>query len=203
MKPPKPISLLLGSYRSEVLGVLLLRPEESFYVREIARLTGVPAGSLHRELKVLEKAGLLLRQKVGNQVRYQANRSNPIYPELAAIFAKTTGLADLLREALKPLGRKVELAFVFGSIAQGMERASSDIDVFVVGSATLADVVRVLSPLRARLGREINPVVMTRQEAAKSLESGEHFIRQVADEPKIFLIGAEDDLGQLGRDRAA
>ena len=199
----KPIHLLLGAYRTEVLGLLLLRPEESFYVREVARLTNLPAGSLHRELKVLEKAGLLLREEVGNQVRYRANRGNPIFPELAAIFAKTTGLADLLRDALKPLARKIELAFVFGSIAHGTERASSDVDVFVVGTATLGEVVEVLSPLSPRLGREINPVAMTREKAARSLQAEETFMKQVAGEPKIFLIGSENDLSELGRDRAA
>src|SRR5690606_23416339 len=63
----------VGAYRRQILGLLLLRPDETFYVREIARLTGVPAGSLHRELKLLNEAGLLLRATAGNQVRYQAN----------------------------------------------------------------------------------------------------------------------------------
>ena len=49
-KPPQLVDVLFGADRREILGLLLLRPDESFYVREIARLTGVPAGSLHREL---------------------------------------------------------------------------------------------------------------------------------------------------------
>ena len=77
------MDLLFSSYRRQVLGLLLLRPDDSLYVRQIARLTGVPAGSLHRELAALESAGLLLREPFGNQVRYRANRANPIYWELA------------------------------------------------------------------------------------------------------------------------
>lgn len=198
-----PISLLLGAYRSEVLAILLLRPDESFYVREIARLTGVPAGSLHRELKILLGAGLLLREQLGNQVRYRANRSHPIYTELAAIFRKTSGLAGVLREALVPLQREIDMAFVFGSIAQGSERATSDIDVFVVGRAGFADVVKALAPTRSRLGREVNSVVMSKQEVQEKLRANDRFLSRIAGEPKIFVIGTEDDFSELGDDRAA
>src|SRR5258708_37678592 len=95
--PGNPIVLLFSAYRRQVLALLLLRSGESFHVREIARLAGVPAGSLHRELKLLSDAGLLVREPVGNQVRYRANRDHLIYPELAEIFRKTSGLADVLR----------------------------------------------------------------------------------------------------------
>lgn len=94
MTRAKPAEILFGSYRRQVLGLLLLRPEELFHVREIARLTGT-AGSLHRELKLLAEAELLLRQSVGRQVYYQANRQSLILEELAAIFRKTAGLAAL------------------------------------------------------------------------------------------------------------
>jgi len=90
-----------------------------------SRLAGVPAGSA-RELKLLSDAGLLVREPVGNQVRYRANRDHPIYPELAEIFRKTFGLADVLRDALAPLGKSIDLAFVFGSVAQGKERSASE-----------------------------------------------------------------------------
>jgi len=199
----RPLSLLFGAYRSEALAVLLLRPEESFHVREIARLTGIPAGSLHRELKTLEEAGFLLREPLGNQVRYRANRNHPIYTELAEIFRKTSGLADLLREALDGLKQNIELAFVFGSVAQGKERSVSDVDVFVVGSVSFAEVVNALTTIQPRLGREINPVVMSSNEVRDKLSVNDRFLTRVAREPKIFLIGGEDDFKQLAEDRAA
>jgi hypothetical protein len=105
-KPPTQlVEVLFGAYRRQILGLMLLRPDESFYVREVERVTGVPAGSLHRELKALNEAGLLTRSTSGNQVRYQADRSCPIYDELAGIFRKTAGLADVLRDLLKPLAK--------------------------------------------------------------------------------------------------
>ena len=126
------MDLLFGGYRRQVLGLLLLRPDDSLYVRQIARLTGVPPGSLHRELLSLASVGILLREPAGNQVRYRANREHPIHAELAEIFRKTSGLADLLRDALAPLGDLITSAFVFGSMARGTAVASSDVDVCVM-----------------------------------------------------------------------
>lgn len=193
--PTNPVDLLFGAYRRQVLGLLLLRPEDSLHVREISRLTGVPAGSLHRELRALTDAGLLLREPAGNQVRYRANRASPIYPELAELFRKTAGLVDLLRDALSPLAHRIKAAFVFGSMAQGAETATSDVDLFVIGKVKFADVVGALLPLRRRLGREINPVVMSEADFAAQRKRKDRFLKTVQGEAKLFVIGAADDLG--------
>jgi predicted nucleotidyltransferase/DNA-binding transcriptional ArsR family regulator len=95
---PNPIDLLFTAYRRQVLGLLLPRPDDSLHVREISRLTGVPAGSLHRELRTLTEAGLLLREPLGNQVRYRANRAAPLYPELAGIFRKAAAAPEKTRK---------------------------------------------------------------------------------------------------------
>src|SRR5687768_6210301 len=157
---PQLVEVLFGAYRRRVLSLLLLHSEQGFYVREIGRLTGVPAGSLHREVTQLAEAGLLQRSATGNQVRYQADASCPIIGELAGIFRKTAGLADVLREALSPLAKAVRVAFVFGSVAQGKERATSDVDVMVIGSSKFEKVVGALAPAEEKLRRHINPDVM-------------------------------------------
>ena len=189
------MDLLFSSYRRQVLGLLLLRPDDSLYVRQIARLTGVPAGSLHRELAALESVGLLLREPFGNQVRYRANRANPIYAELAEIFWKTSGLSDLIRDALAPLADRISAAFVFGSIAREAAAADSDVDVCVLGNVTLVQVVGALAPLHERLGRVVNPVVMTPAEFRKQRKHGDRFVRRLLSEPKLFVVGSADDLG--------
>ncbi len=198
-----PAEALFSTYHRRVLALLLLRPDESFYVREIARLTDVPAGSLHRELRLLAESGLLLREPVGNQVRYRANRDCPVFPELAGFFRKTIGLADVLREALAPLASDIDLAFIFGSVAQGKERVTSDVDVFIVGLASFTDVVKAFSQMHERLGREINPVVMPRSDFVKKQAEGDRFVARVVKEPKLFLIGTADDIRKLAKDRAA
>jgi predicted nucleotidyltransferase len=189
------MDLLFGDYRRQVLGLLLLRPDDSLYVRQIARLTGVPPGSLHRELQSLASAGILLREPAGNQVRYRANREHPIHAELAEIFRKTSGLADVLRDALAPLGDRITTAFVFGSMARGTAVASSDVDVCVIGDVTLAQVVGAFTPLHERLGRVVNPVVMTIAEFRSQRASSDRFVSRLVKEPKLFVIGSADDPG--------
>jgi predicted nucleotidyltransferase len=195
--PPQLVELLFGTYRRRILSLLLLHPEQSYYVREIGRLTGIPAGSLHREVRLLTNAGLLARSVSGNQVRYQVDRSCPVYEELAGIFRKTAGLADVLREALAPLGSGVQVAFVFGSVAQGKERPTSDVDVMVVGSASFSEVVQAFVAAHDRLGREINPVVMTGDQFRSKLERRDRFVSRLVREPKIFLVGDSGELAEL------
>jgi predicted nucleotidyltransferase len=199
---PQLVEILFGAYRRQILGLLLLRPDETFYVREIARLTGVPAGSLHRELKLLTDAGLLLRTAVGNQVRYQADQECPIYAELAGIFRKTAGLADVLRELLAPLRDEINLALIFGSVANGKARASSDVDLLVVGAVSFAEVVDVCHTGTARLNREVNPVVMSMTAFQAKLQAHDRFVSRIAHEEKILLLGDMDEFGKPGENRA-
>jgi predicted nucleotidyltransferase len=128
-------------------------------------------------------------------VRYRANRTCPIFPELAGIFRKTAGLVDLVRDALAPLADRIKAAFIFGSIAQGTETSTSDVDLFVLGRASLAQVVGAIAPLRERLGREVNPVVATRADFAAQCAGKERFVERVMAEPKLFVLGSADELG--------
>lgn len=193
--------LLFGSYRKKVLSWLLLHPDQDYHVRELARLTGTAAGTLHKELARLAAAGLLLRKQQGNQVRYQANRQCPVFPELAGLLRKTTGAAELLSQKLAHLNP--EVALLFGSVAAGNETVHSDLDVLVVTERGFADVVRALHPAQAELGREINPVVYSPQGVRQMLRDRDPFVLNVLAGPRIFLIGSEHDLGQLAGDTAA
>jgi predicted nucleotidyltransferase len=196
-------SLLFGSYRREVLAQLLLHPEQSLHLRELARLTGKSPGTLARELNVLADAGLLLRRRVGNQVHFQANPACPIYEELRGILKKTSGLADVLREALQPLAGKIASAFVYGSIARGDERPGSDVDVMVVGNASFADVVKALAPAQETLRREINPHLYRPGEFDAALTEKEPFLLRVMEDKKIYLVGGADDAREPAPDRKA
>jgi predicted nucleotidyltransferase len=209
MKTPRPEkssnlgALLFGSYRREILAELLLHPELSVHVRELARLTGKSAGTLLRELNLLADAGLLVRRPVGNQVHFQANPACPIYEELRGILKKTSGMADVLREALQPLAPKIRSAFVYGSIARGDERPSSDVDLMVVGDARFADVVTALGPASEALRREINPNVYRPGEFAARLADREPFLLRVMEDKKIYLVGEPDDAREPAPDRKA
>ena len=201
--PKQPIELMFGTYRRQLLATLLLRPDERFHVRELGRMTGFSPGSIHRELKILAKSGLLRQKRVGNQVLYQSNPDSPIFEELASIFRKTAGLADLLQDALWELAEKIDMAFVFGSMATGRQTPSSDVDVIVLGDVQLIDVVKALSPVSETLGREMNPVVMTAIGFLADLGKKKRFATRVLDEQKIFVIGSEREFAELTQDQSA
>jgi DNA-binding transcriptional ArsR family regulator len=139
-------SLLFPEYRRRVLGLLLLRPDEALHGREIARRTGLPAGTITRELSKLAEVGLLNREKRGNQQVYSANTGGPIFAELASILRKTSGVVDVLAQALAPTASQLRVAFVFGSVAQGRETAGSDIDVMLIGDLSFRQAVELLHP---------------------------------------------------------
>ena len=194
---------LLGQTRSAVLGTLLLRPEASLHVRELARITGSSPGSLHRELAALAALGLLKREEVGRQVHYRADRDSPVYIELAGLLRKTAGLADVLRAALAPLVDSIALAFVYGSMASGSDRPGSDVDVMVLGDASFTSLVTALAPTQDLLAREVNVTPMRPADFADKLRSRDGFAVSVMQREKIWLIGTDDDLAKLVEDRAA
>jgi len=187
-----PAKLLFGNYRGRLLGLLYMQPDRGFHLREIERSTGVPSGPAHRELKSMTAAGLVSSERIGNQVRYRANPACPIFAELQGIVRKTVGLADTLRGALQPLAPRIEQAFVFGSIARGDHGPRSDVDLMVVGETTYEEVIGAVLPLLDRLGREVNPVVMTEDEFRSRAEDA-GFIKRVLDGPRIPLLGSEND----------
>lgn len=187
-------SFLFAEYRRQVLGLLLLHPEMRYHVREIARLTNTTAGTLHRELSKLAEAQVLIREESGNQVYYQANTAFLLFEELASILRKTSGLADVLAEALTPLAKNIEAAFIFGSVGRGTETSESDIDVLIIGDISFTDAVKALHPAQTIVKREINPKVYKKSEWKKLMKERTSFAKEISDAPKIFIIGTINDI---------
>jgi predicted nucleotidyltransferase len=186
-------SLFGSEARVRVLALFMLHPASEFYLREIAQRTELPVRAVERTVKTLTEIGLLKREKRGNNVYFSVNRNFPIFPELKAIFLKTVGLGDRLREALAEKGG-IEIAFIYGSYAKNQETLSSDVDLFLVGSISPRVLTSILSRLEEELGREINATVFTPEELRQRLREKDHFVRAVLSGPKIFLIGDEDAL---------
>jgi predicted nucleotidyltransferase len=196
--PTKQTSLadaLFSGTQQRVLGLLFGQPERSFYATELIGLTGGGSGAIQRELARLAQSGLVTVHAVGNQKHYQANPKSPIFVELCGIAQKTVGLGEPLREALAPLARKITVAFIYGSVAKKKDTASSDIDLMLISDKlTYAEVFGTLEAVGAQLGRLVNPTVYTRKELAKRVADDNAFVKRVLAQPKIWLIGSDDDL---------
>lgn len=191
--------VLFGQTRRSVLALLFGHADEQFYLREIARRGGTGIGATQRELGQLTEAGLISRVRRGHQIYYQANRKNPIFSELKSILVKTSGVRGILLEGLTSLEDRIKFAFVFGSIARGEEKASSDVDLMVVGEVSFTDVVSALGQIEAKLGREVNPTVYGPREFREKLAAKNHFLSTIAKEKKLFVIGDEREFRRLGQ----
>jgi DNA-binding transcriptional ArsR family regulator len=196
-------ALLFGKARGRLLAWLYAHPDQRFYLRQLVALTGVAQGSVQREVLLLTGAGLLTRHVEGRQVYYQANRASSIFADLQRILLKTFGAAEVIRHALAAIEDRIEIGFIYGSMAKGTAGAGSDIDLLVVGQVSFSEVVTALAPAQRELGREINPTVYPQEELRKKVRVGHHFLSSVLREPKIFVMGTEHDLGRLAKVRLA
>jgi predicted nucleotidyltransferase len=196
--------ILFGQTRQRVFALLFGHPEERFYQRRVIQAVGLGSGTVQRDLERLSRAGVLIRSVEGHQVYFQANRQCAIFAELRGIVRKTFGVAQTLQEALASITRHIRMAFVFGSVAAGMETSMSDIDILVVGdNLSLAHVIPAIAEAQRELGREINPSVYPTGEFCRKLAEGQHFISNVVAGRKIFLIGDEHELTRLAQIRVA
>ena len=195
--------LMFGRTRGAILALLYGRADQTFYTRQIAREVAASVGAVQRELKNLTKVGLVIRTALGSQVFYQANRDAPIFSEMHSLVNKTVGIFSMLRSALRPLSTQVAVAFVYGSVARQAETAQSDIDLMVVGKASIDDVISHLGSVEKNTGRPINPTVYSVSEFKAKIADGNHFLRAVLKDPKVFLLGDEDELGKVGGVRLA
>ncbi len=190
---------LFPQIRKRILAVLLMQPERAWFASDLARHLRVPKTSLQRELENLHSAGIIRRRVEGKHVYYQAERQSPLFPELRGLMAKTAGLVDVVREALRPLVKRIDLAFIYGSVARAEEGPASDVDLLVVGEVGLSDLALPLRKAGRTLSREVNPTVYARDEF-KRKASGESFLSALLDRERLFVVGSENDLEEaLGR----
>jgi predicted nucleotidyltransferase len=188
---------LFGRTRGAVLAVLYGHVGESFYLRQLARRTEIALGPVQREIRQLLNAGLVKKTTLGKQTLYTANQASPVFEEIKSLVAKTVGMHDVLVEALSPLRRKIDLAFVYGSVARSSETERSDVDLMIVGNVDFGTVVERLGDAQKTLSREINPNVYSVREFTSKVQG--HFLKTVLAEKKLFLIGDENVLRELGR----
>jgi uncharacterized protein len=181
--------LITSRARISILKLLLLNPDNSYYLREIEQLVNLPVRAVQREIENLKRIGLAELRVQGNRRYYSVNRNFPIFEELKSILIKTVGLGDVLRKALEPSKDCVKLAFIYGSYAEQTENISSDIDLLVVGSVSPKQLSTILASAKTDLRRELNFSVYTEKEFKQKIKNRNHFLTDLLKSKKIYLIG--------------
>ena len=191
------LNTLFPGVRQGVLSATLTRPEKWWYLSELANFLHTRPSSLQRELAALVHSGILEQRRDGRRIYFKAETRSPIFRDLHSIFEKTVGLVPTLRAALHPSDKKIACAFVYGSIARGEERATSDVDLMVIGKVGLADIVPCLGKAEKRLGREINVTNYSTDEFRKKAAQGDHFLTTVLNGSLQFVKGEQRDLDAI------
>ena len=202
MRRSTTLDALFTAPRQGILLTALMEPGRWWYLSDLARHLGVHHATLQRELARLTKAEILVSKRDGNRVYYRANPDSRIFPELRSLLTKTAGMVDALREALTPFQKKVAVAFVYGSVARATEASESDVDLMIVGDLSLSDLVPAVRQAEQRLGRPVNPSIYGEADFARKLASGNHFLRNLLDNEKLFVVGTQGDLERLAQGRA-
>lgn len=174
---------LFGKARRAILSLLYGHPEESFYLRQIVRSTGIGIGPAQRELQQLASGGIIHRTLQGRQVHYQANLESPVFEELkglinhikvddSAINAKSHSKDGISRQLLiEKLGisknklksfcqrHHITRLSLFGSVLRPDFGPDSDVDVLVEfepGHTPGFAIVDIENKLSALLRRKVD-----------------------------------------------
>jgi predicted nucleotidyltransferase len=196
-----PLDTIFPSVRAGILSAILLEPRRWWFLSELARHLDAGPSSLQRELESLVESGILERREDGRRVYFRANAGSPVFADLRGLVEKTAGIVPALSRALGPFEDRIELAFIFGSIARGQERASSDVDLMIVGTLKQIDLVPVLRKLEDRFGREVNVTLFSSREFRDKLAAGDHFLSSVLKGRTILLRGSLDELDKAAAGR--
>lgn len=194
MRKKSVIDALMPPVRQRVLGLTLGNPERWWYLSELAAALGTSPSSLQREVDSLAAAAILLMRREGRRTYYRANENNAIYSELRGIVRKTMGIPQEIQASLAPLGSRISLALLYGSVARGEERADSDVDVLIVADdLMLEEVYRRLARAEKKLQRKVHPTLYTRDEFRRRRSARNPFVESVLSGDPIVLTGDIDD----------
>jgi len=194
MRRTTALDALFPKTRQAVLATIYMDATREWYLSDLARHLKVQPSSLQRELASLVEAGILRRRQDGNRAYYSAETESPIFGDLHGLLLRTAGLTDVLAESLERFRDRIDVAFVYGSVARKNEHAASDIDLMVIGRIGLADLAPALNNAEDMLLRPVNPSVYTPAEVAEKLTAGHHFLTTVMRGEKLFVLGNTDDL---------
>ena len=197
MRKTNPVNALFPKVRQNILAATLLQPEKWWFISELAEYLGTSPSSLQRELDSLTRSGILRNRREGNRLYFQAETDSPIFPPLQELIIQTLGIIEQIKESLSIFLDKIKIAFIYGSLARGEENTLSDVDLMLIGDMKLSEISPILRDLERKFNREINVTCYNHEEFQKKIQNGNHFLTNVINGKKIFLIGDDNELEQL------
>lgn len=178
---------LKQNLRTKLLVYFFTNPDSNLYLREIASTLDVDASNLSKVLSRLEKEGVFNSTEKGKLKYFSLNKEHPLYEETKSIIFKTVGIKGSLGQILNSM-QGIDIAFIYGSYASKTETATSDIDLFIVGSPDESLLMKEISSLEKNINREINYTIYSKEEFDNK-KGRDSFMIKILQRPKIMLVG--------------
>ena len=185
--------LITSKSRVKLLNVFLSVPSEMYHVRELVRRTNDEINAVRRELQLLEKKGILIKEPRANRVYYYLSKNYPFYFDLLQMGIKTIGLGyEILKNRAK-LGR-IKYTMFSGRFAKRVKKESDEVDLLIVGTIVLPELALLVRNEEKRLGTEINYTAMSDEEFEFRKKKRDPFIYSILVKSRVMLIGDEESM---------
>jgi len=184
---------MVSKVRAKLLSTFLSQPKEMFYIRQLVRLIGEEINAIRQELKRMEKKGMVKKESRGNRIYYWFNKEHPLYQDILSMVCKIVGLGGEIVKKKSKLGN-VRYALLSGRLAKGLPPRAEGVDLLVIGEINLPGLSSIIREQEAKLGREINYSVMTKEEFDFRRKRRDPFLMGILSDSKIMLIGEEEGL---------
>jgi len=172
----------------EILKLFFKNPEKEYYFREIAKNLNKEPSHYQKYLDNFVEDEILLDERRGNMRFFKLNKKHPLYEEIKSIISKTVGLENELKKLVDKLDN-VKCAFIFGSIAKGVENMNSDVDLMLIGNINQDILTSAISSLEGKISREINYHIYSAEEISKKIKEKDGFVSNIFLSPMIKLKG--------------
>ena len=179
--------------RRKTLQLFFHNPNGSFYLRKIVRDIGEEVNAVKRELDILSQSKVLHKEKRLNKIFYTLNKNYIFYDEFLRIFAKSFPLSEAIYKNLSKIG-KIKFVVMSTKFAKQTSIKEDEIYLLIVGIIVVPEVASIVSEAEKQFGREVNYTVMTEEEFAFRKKNNDPFIWRFLKQPKVMLVGTEEDL---------
>ncbi len=192
-------SQILGSrFTIKVLKTLLRYRGKVFTIRELARVSGVSHPQVSKIVKELETAGVVKLKPIGKAYQIILNEESYVLKSvIEPLFRAEHETVNHLISIIRPFfeNRKIASAAIFGSVARGEDRPTSDVDLLVVtGDKDIANecVARASTVTLSTFGTALSPFIMDKQEFVR--RRNENLVKSILES---YLIVYGKDLREI------
>jgi predicted nucleotidyltransferase len=173
------VAKIFGSKANvRVLRTLVRYRGKVFTIRELAKAAGLSHPQASKVLKGLESRGVVRLQPVGRAHQVSLNEESYVLKSVVEpLFAAERETVDSLVSTIRPFfeDERIVSVAIFGSVARGLERETSDIDLLIVAEdKDLANERAAAASVAAltEFGHALSPLILDREHLTKNGNGG-------------------------------